>query len=986
MKSRKVPLLISLIIVLGLTACSPSWVIDPVTQYIQKKTGIAIKAQQFFIGLLPLHLEARGLQLNYNKGPASWDVGIEKISLAIAWSLSWENLPWPNFQLTKVSIHRPRLLIRLPETGQGTPWADWVNKFPAINDLEVNDLQGRLAIGKNTFQWAPGTRIKASFSPDQGGQIEYHLKNWHGYWASKKINVRVQAQGTLTLSDLQDRPQWQGSVTLIQGSLNSEAGKLSEVSGTFSGRYQNGHLEISTPAARLQEVRWLGKNFLVQGRGHIHGSGSFLKKPGTQEALIPEAILKFDELDFEFKKENQRIQGKTEGHVRISGPLSNPLIKGRLRAVQTDLAFDPVYTRGLETEIQIEGPVNHLSFPEVSAKAERTDWIRSSGPLPIIHPETRFSAQLNPANGQLELQNIDLKTDNWGHLSGRLLFDLSRGPAPSGRVRADRFPLPGFLDHFISKASAPFPGKPLCQGNLVWSRETAQSPIDFQMSIIPDPFALQKADSPWQGQGLKTLIEAQGKWFPKDKRVLFVINQDLSGGHFSRPPWAFDFDRYPLKAHFEGTLAGESQTGHLKGSLGLQSAPLGRLRISGEWPWAASPQNVSGTIDIQDLPLEKGFPLLVNPSPSPGHPFWDGVSWQGLINGRVFISKDNQAVRVNGRLKGAGLNLFSQEPPFSLQGLTLDIPFDLAWPGLPAGAKGPPEPGFIGADYFQGPQLSLKGLHVPLLVQPNQFAFSDKVQIPLWGGWVSINTLVLNNPLGHLKMEAALSIKDLAVGRLINKPDILGTVNGDLGSVRLDKEQAQIMGTLTARVFDGTITGGNWVVLQPFSPERRIQGDLIFGHLNLEDITRHFSFGKITGYVQGRVADLSISHNRPERFQLMVKTQEDPQVSKIINIKAIENINFLGTGWGDLDVLRQGVNRFIQEYRYREIGLTGSLKDDLLGLRGTIIEDGVEYVVRRPGLFGIDIINKNPDNEIQFSDLMNRLGRIGGNSQKGTEK
>jgi len=339
---------------------------------------------------------------------------------------------------------------------------------------------------------------------------------------------------------------------------------------------------------------------------------------------------------------------------------------------------------------------------------------------------------------------------------------------------------------------------------------------------------------------------------------------------------------------------------------------------------------------------------------------------------------------VTGRLTGAGLCLSSQEPYFSLQGLTLDVPFHLAWPGLPPEENGPPESGFIQAEYFQSPQLVLKGLHLPLLIQPNHFALSDRVQVPIWGGWVIIDSFELKNPLGELKIAAAVSVKNLELNQLLYNPEILGTLNSELVPILVNKEKVQIGGTLKADLFDGKVEGKNWVVLDPFSSERMIQGDLVFCHLNLEDITRLFSFGKITGYIQGRGTGLSISHNKPERFQLVVKTQEVPGVPKFITIKAIENINLLGTGWGDLDVLRQGINRWIEEYQYREIGLAGSLKDDLFCLRGTIIEDGVEYVVRKPGWFGIDIINKNPDNEIHFSDMMDRIRRIGRKIQEGT--
>ena len=226
-------------------------------------------------------------------------------------------------------------------------------------------------------------------------------------------------------------------------------------------------------------------------------------------------------------------------------------------------------------------------------------------------------------------------------------------------------------------------------------------------------------------------------------------------------------------------------------------------------------------------------------------------------------------------------------------------------------------------------------------------------------------------------MDLAVSLKDLDLVQMFPGQGITGTMQGDLGPIRIDKEKARIGGTLKAAVFEGTVEGKNWAIIQPFSPERGFQGELFFSHLNLEPITRLFSFGKITGFVQGQVTDLVVRDNLPERFDLRVNTQEIPGVPKTINIKAIENIGIFGTGWGELDVLRKGLNRFISEYTYREIGLSCTLQEDLFHLNGTIIEDGIEYLVRKPNWFGIDIINKNPDNEILFSDILDRIRSIG---------
>jgi hypothetical protein len=352
------------------------------------------------------------------------------------------------------------------------------------------------------------------------------------------------------------------------------------------------------------------------------------------------------------------------------------------------------------------------------------------------------------------------------------------------------------------------------------------------------------------------------------------------------------------------------------------------------------------------------------------------------MNARLSILKEEKTYDLKGRILGSGIDFTIPDSAFSFQKGSLDLPFHLSTMGLDPGKRLFSESGFIQVENLQGPRMDLNKLHFSVLAETNQFEIPDKIAVPLWGGQVSVNSFKLSNPLGDLKMEAAVSLKDLDLVQLFTSQGVTGTLNGELGTIRIDKEKAVIDGILKADVFDGSVEGKNWVIVQPFSSERSIQGDFFFTHLNLEPITQRFSFGTITGFVQGQVTELAVRNNLPEHFHLLVRTQEIPGVSKSIHIKAIENIGLLGTGWGDF--LRQGINRWISVYDYREIGLACSLHEDLFNLRGTIIEEGIEYLMRKPNVFGIDIINKNPDNEILFSDILERIRSIKKKPQKGT--
>ena len=95
-----------------------------------------------------------------------------------------------------------------------------------------------------------------------------------------------------------------------------------------------------------------------------------------------------------------------------------------------------------------------------------------------------------------------------------------------------------------------------------------------------------------------------------------------------------------------------------------------------------------------------------------------------------------------------------------------------------------------------------------------------------------------------------------------------------------------------------------------------------------------------------------------------------------ISLKAVNSLTVLGTGSGLTDV---GVGFFaglFKQFDYKAIGLACVLNNDQFKVRGLIRQGGVEYIVKRPALFGINVINSTPDNRISFSDMLKRLERV----------
>ena len=95
-----------------------------------------------------------------------------------------------------------------------------------------------------------------------------------------------------------------------------------------------------------------------------------------------------------------------------------------------------------------------------------------------------------------------------------------------------------------------------------------------------------------------------------------------------------------------------------------------------------------------------------------------------------------------------------------------------------------------------------------------------------------------------------------------------------------------------------------------------------------------------------------------------------------MSLKAVNSISLVSTGSGLSGLGSSLMTTYFKEFPYEKIGFESSLRNDVFIVRGLIQEDGVEYLVKRRFFGGINVINRNPDNRIGFSDMVERAKRV----------
>ena len=263
----------------------------------------------------------------------------------------------------------------------------------------------------------------------------------------------------------------------------------------------------------------------------------------------------------------------------------------------------------------------------------------------------------------------------------------------------------------------------------------------------------------------------------------------------------------------------------------------------------------------------------------------------------------------------------------------------------------------------------LEGWTTPLEGTPFSIKGARGYAVSLWKGKVKWGPFVVfyRNP-----ENPRLDVQGASFEGLVPPQAPLPmVVDGKFDRIEGDKKGIFFRGFVKVKLARGDVKITRLRVLNPFSELTKIGCDIEFNHLDLEKLTRVTPFGRITGFIKGYVKDLVIAHGQPESFHLRVETQEVKGVKKRISLDAINSISILGGG-APVSLFLP----FFKSFGYSYLGLSCTLKNDVFTLHGLKKKGKYEYIVKKGGLTGVDVINRNPHNRINFGDMMERLERI----------
>jgi hypothetical protein len=164
-------------------------------------------------------------------------------------------------------------------------------------------------------------------------------------------------------------------------------------------------------------------------------------------------------------------------------------------------------------------------------------------------------------------------------------------------------------------------------------------------------------------------------------------------------------------------------------------------------------------------------------------------------------------------------------------------------------------------------------------------------------------------------------------------PEFGGKLSGVIPLVSYADGDLAVDGVLLMRVFDGVVTLRDLQMTKPLGLVPRLRVDAAVDNIDLETLTRTFSFGRIEGRLDGRVDGLRMESWRPVAFDAEFATPIDDTSRHRISQKAVDNISNIG-GSGLGGALSRSFLRFLKDFPYDRLGIRCKLVNGVCEMGG----------------------------------------------------
>jgi hypothetical protein len=710
----------------------------------------------------------------------------------------------------------------------------------------------------------------------------------------------------------------------------------------------------------------------IEGRVRISGD---LSASGTDSGLNWACDLEAASEDgvAALSRPGWSVRGKWAMRAHVTGPPSEPAITSDFKG------FDLLFTQGDSSlaDFSVEGSLQGKS-PLFTVRGLNIHFPKQA-PFPALEGLPIWPVGLQAPEAAIDLQKRTMKV-NGASLTSPLFGELALSSSASEegadvQLHGKSMPWP----QWVTRPPSPLAGLEIAgsgdlgiKASLRWG-----DAVRLEGEIRYGQIGLQDPEAIWSGQNMALDAGFQARLDLGSTKVEGKAWVAVPQGEILADRYYFDMNHDPFKGSvaFDCDLTKKQAAAR---DVRIDFGSLLAVRADATLGWAGSRGKKTVHIQLNPAPAAPLYERFLKDPFKQEHPRLEEIRLKGLVSGDIRVASADGSHRILGALKWDDGELEWEKEGVQLKGVQLRLPL---WREEGEPVKGPgPGDGFFTASSVTLPFVPAQPISLTLAVGPNTLFIPAPTLVEIQGGAIRVGETACEGCFQPSReIRTSLSFNPIALNPFLPEPWRhleLATAEGDLRPVELFADRVHTKGHVTLRVFGGEIIVSDIGLEGPATASPKFLCRIDLKALNLAQLTEGTEFGKIEGVMQGHIENAVFSRGQPESFDLVLETVRKPSVPQKISVEAVDNIAAIGGGGSPFVGIAGTFVSLFRELPYEKIGIRARLENDVFRINGTIKEDGKEYLVKRGGLGGVDVVNQNPDNRIGFKDMLKRLKRV----------
>jgi hypothetical protein len=360
------------------------------------------------------------------------------------------------------------------------------------------------------------------------------------------------------------------------------------------------------------------------------------------------------------------------------------------------------------------------------------------------------------------------------------------------------------------------------------------------------------------------------------------------------------------------------------------------------------------------------------------YPMLENLAVGGQMAFQLQLEGLFDALTANGELSLKAGEVRVKPKEWQIGPIVLQLPFQVRLAETQKESTGDRQIGRLSIESARFGKQSVGPVTTTVSLSNNALRFHQPIRLELFGGEIEISNLFWPDAVRDPKQVSfSVDAKRLQLEELteaLNWHPFSGTLTGSIPKVQSTGTLLQTRGDIQAELFGGRARIGKFEIENPFSSLASIKIDAKLNEIQLEQLSKTFEFGRISGILEGSIDDLVLINGQPSEFRVDLHSVERSGIEQRISVEAINKITVLSSGQS-AGALYGGLAGFFDSFRYSKLGFKATLKNDRLTLRGVETRGDQEFLV--VGSFLPPTVNVISHTQvIAFSELVRRLERI----------